>query len=214
MRRLAALAHELRSPVAALVAIADVARRRCDPMTTPLGRRRLIELAVTSCRDIERLVHEVSLVSLRRETFDPAELVADTVDAAALTGARVRTEVVPGLPAIHADPQRMRQALNNLIANAVGHSPPEAAAVVRACADRGAVRIAVLDKGSGIAPEDQERIFEPGVRLTDARTGQGIGLAIARAIAEAHGGTLEVESAPGEGATFTLVLPHASGPQC
>ena len=73
------------------------------------------------------------------------------------------------------------------------------------------VVIAVADEGDGIAPADLERIFEPGVRLTDARPGSGLGLAVVRTIARAHGGEVEVESSPGQGATFRLVLPGASG---
>jgi len=108
------------------------------------------------------------------------------------------------------DPQRLRQALDNLIGNAIAVSAPGAAVVVRLTAGEGAVRISVVDTGPGIPAEDLARIFEPGVRLDPGRPGSGLGLAIARAIAEAHGGTLTVESALGAGATFTLTLgtPH------
>jgi signal transduction histidine kinase len=73
--------------------------------------------------------------------------------------------------------------------------------------DDGGVLLSVTDSGDGIAVADQRRIFDAGVRLNLDRPGAGLGLAVARAIAEAHGGTLTVESAPGEGATFTLTLP-------
>jgi signal transduction histidine kinase len=71
--------------------------------------------------------------------------------------------------------------------------------------------IAVADEGEGIAAEDLARVFEPGVRLSAARPGSGIGLTVVRVIARAHGGEVEVESTPGQGATFRLVLPGASG---
>ncbi len=70
--------------------------------------------------------------------------------------------------------------------------------------------IAVTDEGEGIASDDVARVFEPGVRLTAARPGSGLGLAVVRTIAHAHGGEVEVESSPGQGATFRLVLPGAS----
>ncbi len=69
------------------------------------------------------------------------------------------------------------------------------------------VLLSSTDRGPGIPIGEQERIFEPGVRLDRERSGSGLGLAIARAIAESHGGTLTVESVPGEGATFTIALP-------
>jgi signal transduction histidine kinase len=67
--------------------------------------------------------------------------------------------------------------------------------------------VSVTDSGPGIPVEEQERIFEAGVRLDPARPGDGLGLALARAVAEAHGGTLAVESGPGKGTTFALTLP-------
>ena len=71
--------------------------------------------------------------------------------------------------------------------------------------------LAVADEGEGIAAADIARVFEPGVRLTEARPGSGLGLALVRTIAMEHGGEVEVESSPGRGATFRLVLPAASG---
>ena len=81
--------------------------------------------------------------------------------------------------------------------------------MVVAAVDDGRVLLSVSDRGEGIPPDERSRIFEPGVRLDDARPGSGLGLAITRAIAEAHGGTLEVESEPGRGSTFTIALPVA-----
>jgi len=105
---------------------------------------------------------------------------------------------------------RLRQALASLIANAVAHAPTGTQIVVTASARAGAVELAVSDAGEGIRPDRQAAIFEPGVRFAD-RPGQGIGLAVAREIAEAHGGWIEVDSAPGRGTTFRLVLPPAAG---
>jgi signal transduction histidine kinase len=202
---LALLAHELRSPVAALDAIADALASRREELG-PADADRLLRLALEAARDIERIVLDATPDSLRPESVSPAQLVDDVVEAARLRGALVRLEPRPELPTLQADPVRLRQALSNLVGNAVAHSPKGAEVVVAARDVGGNVRITVTDCGEGIAAADQERIFHPGVRLSD-RPGRGLGLAVAQAVAAAHGGRVEVLSAPGEGATFTLVLP-------
>jgi signal transduction histidine kinase len=202
------LVHELRSPVAALVAIAETLRERREELGVD-DRRRLLELGLAAGRDVERIVVDATPASLRLEEVDPAALVSGVVAATQLRGEAVVAELDGPLSPVTADPVRLRQALANLIANAVAHSPPGAQVVVRAGVVAGELRLAVTDAGEGIPVEDQERIFDPGVRLT-GRPGQGLGLAVARAVAEAHGGTLEVESASGQGACFTLVLPAAA----
>jgi two-component system phosphate regulon sensor histidine kinase PhoR len=100
----------------------------------------------------------------------------------------------------------------NLIDNAIKYSPAGDEIEVRAYAEDGHVRVDVRDRGPGIAREDQRLIFEKFGRVTSGNTrpGTGLGLFIARSIAEAHGGTLEVSSAPKKGATFTLALPGQS----
>jgi two-component system sensor histidine kinase BaeS len=112
---------------------------------------------------------------------------------------------------LNGDPDRLRQALGNLIRNAIGHSPPGGTVTVTVRREAEHVVIAVSDDGEGIASGDLARVFEPGVRLTAARPGSGLGLAVVRTIAQAHGGDVEVVSSPGQGATFRLVLPGASG---
>ncbi len=203
--RLAFLVHEVRSPVAALSAIAEaLAGGDLDQGT----QRELAGLALAACRGIERVVGDAA-VGVRLEEVDVGRLVRESVAAAALGGASVRPVVSSDLPRIDADPLRLRQALDNLVANAVTHSPPDREVVVTARVGKGEILLSVSDEGGGIPIEEQERIFEPGVRLTTSRPGSGIGLAVARAIAEAHGGTLTVESVPGRGTTFTLALPSA-----
>jgi signal transduction histidine kinase len=117
---------------------------------------------------------------------------------------------------VHADGQRLTQALLQLADNAVRHTGEDDEIAIGSALDpRGGVRLWVRDTGSGVAPQDRDRIFERFARARDAqgRTGEGsgLGLAIVTAIAQAHGGGVELEStpapAPGHGATFTLVLP-------
>jgi signal transduction histidine kinase len=201
--RLAVLVHEVRSPVAALSTIAEAAHAD-DP-----GLARLVELAAAACRSIRRLLHDAAAASVELEDVDAGALVREVVATAELRGARVRALIQDGLPQLRADPLRLRQALDNLVSNALVHASRSDEVVVAAALDDddGRLLLSVSDRGDGIPPGEQARIFERGVRLDDARPGSGLGLAIAKAIAEAHGGTLSVESEPGTGSTFTLALP-------
>ena len=202
--RLAILVHEVRSPVAALQVVADAARHQD---LEPSALRDVVALALAACSGIERVVTDVAVASVRLEEVDAGSLVRAAAAAASLSGARVRAQVTPGLPPVSADPLRLRQALDSLVSNALAHGArPDEEVVVSAATDGTRVLLAVADAGEGIPPADQTRIFE-GVRLDGSASGAGLGLMIARAIAEGHGGTLTVESAPGHGSTFTLALP-------
>jgi two-component system sensor histidine kinase BaeS len=204
--RLAILVHEVRSSVAALAAIAETYPQVRDDVA---ANRPLVELALAAARGIERVVTDAAVASVRREQVDIARLVEETVAAAVLGGGNVRADVATGLPLLEADPLRLRQALDNLVSNALVHSGSTAEVIVRARGGGESIMISVLDTGAGIPLDDQQRIFEAGVRLERERPGSGIGLAVVRAIAEAHGGALTVESVPGEGASFTVEIPLA-----
>jgi len=189
--RLDVLVHELRSPVAALVALAEAAEAGAS--LTPGQRRRLVSLAAASGRNIERLLADRELFSIRPRRVRLEE-VLDGLDVADVI-------LEPGL-VVHGDPVRLRQALDNLVANARRHG--EHVTVVAAAAP-GQVRIVVADDGPGLPPGVD--VFAPG---TSTAGSTGLGLYVTRTIAVAHGGTIEADSAPGGGATFTLVLPSAS----
>jgi signal transduction histidine kinase len=202
--RIAVLVHEVRSPVAALSAIAEtVAEGALDGQ----GRRTLVRLVVGACTAIERIVADASVASIRLESLDPVRLVEDVVAAARLRGAVVELAVGAEIPGIQGDPSRLSQAVDNLIVNAVVHGRADRPVTMKVSADS-MLRIAVRDTGAGIPEGELERIFEPRVRLEpEASSGSGLGLALARAIAEGHGGSLIASSSPGAGATFTLSLP-------
>jgi two-component system sensor histidine kinase BaeS len=202
--RLAVLVHEVRSPVAALSAIAEAF---ADEELERPARLELLRLAIAACSGIERVVLDAALASVHLERVDVGALVRQVVATATLAGARVRTEVAPDLPRIMADPLRLRQALDNLMTNALTHAGSGGDVVVSGGLSETLVLVSVSDSGAGVPLADQERIFEAGVRLDAGRAGSGLGLVIARAIAEAHGGRLTVRSTPGEGATFTIALP-------
>lgn len=202
--RLAVLVHEVRSPAAALAAIAEFSKNR---RLEASARLRLVELAVAACRGIERLILDAAHASVRPEEVNIWRIVDEAVAAAALGGADVRAEIDAGIPVLQVDPLRLRQALDNLVANALRHGGSAGKVVVRARPTETAVLLSVIDQGPGIPFGDQERIFEAGVRLNAERPGSGLGLVVARSIVEAHGGALTVESFPDQGATFTIALP-------
>jgi signal transduction histidine kinase len=113
------------------------------------------------------------------------------------------------VPRVRGDAERLRQIFANLIDNAVKYSPAGEPVEVRVAQTNGAVLVSVRDRGPGIKSQDQRLIFEKFGRVTGAgsKPGTGLGLYIARSIAEAHGGELQVSSAPGRGSTFTVKLP-------
>jgi two-component system phosphate regulon sensor histidine kinase PhoR len=126
---------------------------------------------------------------------------------------RLRTEIESNLPAVRMDEGAMTLVLLNLVDNAVKYAGDGGEVSVRLRRVPGAVALSIADRGSGIAYDDQRRIFERFYRAENARVrnvrGSGIGLALVKHIAEAHGGRVEVESAPGRGSTFTVYVPVA-----
>ena len=170
---------------------------------------RLAEL-VADVLDTSRI--EAGTFSYRFEEVDMSRVVDEAVEAAVLAQQEVQVvaSVRGRLPAIRGDRARLRQVLGNLIENAVKYSPEGGEVRLSAAAGNGAVRVAVKDAGPGIPSDQQRRIFEKFGRVDvpgASKPGTGLGLFIARSIAEAHGGSLEVSSGAEPGATFTLVLP-------
>jgi signal transduction histidine kinase len=226
LRRLSALradfvslvSHELRTPMAAVIGSARTLQQRWRELTAE-QRESFLELIAEETNRLATLIGDVldtsrieaGTFSFRFGDVDLGELVRDSVATAELGSdeVTVRAEVREPLPHIRGDAERLRQVLMNLIDNALKYSPAGDEIEVRAYVEDGHVRVDVRDRGPGIAREDQRLIFEKFGRVTtgNARPGTGLGLFIARSIAEAHGGTLEVTSAPKKGATFTLALP-------
>ena len=201
---LAFVVHEVRSPVAALAAIVGATRAGS---LDDASLRRLVELSLAACRSIDRILGDAALGSLELESIDLVEVVRDAAASAQLGGARVRADIDDGVPHVNGDAVRLRQAFDNLLDNAVAAAGVEGEIVIGVRTTGREVVVSVADTGVGIASADQERIFEPGARLSSNTEGSGLGLAIVRAVAEAHGGTAAVESSPGNGATFSITLP-------
>jgi signal transduction histidine kinase len=228
LRRLSALradfvslvSHELRTPMAAVIGAARTLQLRWRELS-PEHRESFLELIAGETNRLAELIGDVldtsrieaGTFSFRFREVDLSQLVHDTVATAQLgqDEVRLRAEVQSPLPEIRGDRDRLRQVLMNLIDNAIKHSPAGGEVEVRAYPENGRVVVDVTDEGPGIAKEDQKLIFEKFGRVAGAgaRPGTGLGLFIARSIAEAHGGVLEVQSSPEQGATFTLELPLA-----
>jgi signal transduction histidine kinase len=137
-----------------------------------------------------------------RETASMIDVATDEV--------KVNPKVLEPLPPVHGDRDRLRQLLLNLLSNAAKYTVSGDEIEVRASAEEEAVVLSVEDHGPGIAPEEQRLVFEKFGRVNSggrSKPGAGLGLFIARSIAEAHGGTLDVRSDAGAGATFILRLP-------
>lgn len=221
-RLLGDLAHELRTPVATLEAYLDGLEDGVASLDAET-----IEILHTQTRRLGRLAEDVSAVSRAEEhqlslqpvPVTPAQLVAAAVAVAAdrytERGVTLQQDVLPRLPDVLADPDRIGQVLGNLLDNALRHTP--AGGTVTVTADQhadGMIRLRVRDTGEGIAAEHLPHLFERFYRVDAARDrsrgGSGIGLAIAKALVEAHGGRVSAASGGiGHGATFTLTLPAA-----
>jgi signal transduction histidine kinase len=205
--RIAVLVHEVRSPVAALSAVAQTVADLPDHDSM---RRELVRLAVAASRGIERIVMDLAVASVRPEPVDVGALVRDAVASFSVRGDNVILRGDAANLVVEGDPVRLRQVLDNLIGNALSHGTTEEPVVVRTSLSEDGMTIAVSDAGPGIPADDLTRMFELGVRLDAEATGAGIGLALSRAIVQAHAGTLDVESIPSGGSTFTIALPFRS----
>ena len=213
------VSHELRSPMAAVIGAARTLQDRWR-MLTAAQRESFLALIGDETARLAELVGDVldtsrieaGTFNYRFEEVDLGRVVDEAVEAAALAqqDVPVVASVRGALPAIRGDRTRLRQVLGNLIENAVKYSPEGGEVRVSAAAANGAVRIAVRDAGPGIPRDQQGRIFEKFGRVDvpgASKPGTGLGLFIARSIAEAHGGSLDVSSGAEPGSTFTLTLP-------
>jgi len=214
--------HELRTPI-------TIIRGHLELMgDDPQERETTIEIVMDELDRMNRIVDDLLLLAradradfLRLAPVDLADLAHDVrakVDGLADREWRL---VAPEPAMIRADRQRLTQAVMNLAQNAAQHTEEGDTIEIGVETDGGWARLWVTDSGPGVAPADAERIFERFARAGGARRrseGAGLGLAIVRAIAEAHGGRVELDTRPGSGATFTLLIPlrlrpTAAGPQ-
>jgi signal transduction histidine kinase len=216
------VSHELRSPMAAVIGAARTLQDRWRVLS-PEHREAFLALIADETNRLAALIGDVLDTSrIEAGTFsysftdvDLGRLVEDAVATASVGQDEVRllAAVAGRVPPIRGDRERLRQVLSNLIDNAVKYSRAGDEVQVSVRPENGVVRIMVRDHGPGIPADQQVLIFEKFGRADvpgGSKPGTGLGLFIARSIAEAHGGTLDVDSRPDEGATFTLTLPVTS----
>jgi signal transduction histidine kinase len=212
------IAHELRTPLSvvrgSLEAMLDGVHPLDEDHVSPVYEETLL---------LQRLVDDLRLLSLAdagqlemdcrsMKVSDLVDSVAEAANAATGgAGISLARRVEAELPPVRGDVQRLRQVLNNLVSNALRHTPAGGRIEVSARVAEGEIEMAVTDDGPGIAPQDLPHVFERfyrGDRSRPRRGGStGLGLSISRKLVEAHGGRMWVESAPGQGARFVFRLP-------
>jgi signal transduction histidine kinase len=224
---LANMSHELRTPLNAIIGFSEVLLERMfgevnDKQEEYLGDilssgRHLLSL-INDILDLSKI--EAGRMELEVTAFDLPQAIDNALilvrERAAGRGIALRVAVDERLGEFRGDERKIKQVLLNLLSNAVKFTPAGGHIEVRAEAVDGHVEVSVADTGVGIAPEDQEAVFEEfrqvGTDYAKKREGTGLGLALARRFVELHGGKIWLKSAPGEGSTFTFSLPGGPWP--
>jgi two-component system sensor histidine kinase KdpD len=217
---LAAVSHDLRTPLASAKAAVTSLRSRDIQWTADVHD----ELLATADESLDRLTHLVdNLLDMSRlqagamavfpRPADLEEIVSRSLDDLGPVSRAVVVDIPDGLPEVEVDPAILERVISNLTANALRYSPPGTPPLLTASVLGDRVELRVTDRGPGIPEEFRDRMFVPFQRLgdTDNTTGVGLGLALSRGLTEAMGGTLEPEETPGGGLTMALSLPAAPG---
>ena len=215
---LADASHELRTPIAAISAYAELLSRASSDRPQDLPR--LLGGIRHETARMSTLVQDLTLLAnldegrpLARRPVELVALCADALRAARAIGAGWPIELVATEPVeVEGDETRLRQVVDNLLANVRSHTPAGTAATLRVSRRGGWAFVEVADHGPGLGPEAKERVFERFFRGDSSRSrgsgGSGLGLAIVRAIVLAHGGEVAVSATEDGGATFTVRLPE------
>ena len=213
--------HDLRTPLASIRLLVEALADGVvsDPETSQqylVQARKQVDTLASLVDDLFQVSQlDAGGLSLHSEPASLTDLLSDTIESfsgmAAQRSICLEGSAAPGIDPLEMDVQRMGRVLNNLVSNALRHTPPGGLVSIRAGREEGFVRVTVQDSGEGIPPEDLAHIFERFYRGDKSRSratgGAGLGLAIAKGIVEAHGGNIAVQSQPGQGATFTFTVP-------
>jgi signal transduction histidine kinase/FixJ family two-component response regulator/HAMP domain-containing protein len=222
----ATASHELRSPLTSIKGFVELLERSPEQMSA--RQREFIEIVRRSTDRLVELVNdllevariEADHVEINRRPIDVGEAVHELAE---LMGPRIDAKhqklgvyVAPTLPLALADPERIRQVIGNLLTNAHLYTPEGGRIHVGVEADRAWVRIVVADSGIGMTPAETERAFERFYRArsgSETTAGTGLGLSIVKSLVDLHHGQIHVESEPGHGTTFRVLIPAAVVPQ-
>jgi signal transduction histidine kinase len=216
--------HEMRTPLTSIRGYANTLLRESGH----LGEETQKEFLEGIASESERLSHLVSdlldmsqieegRLRVERRAAAPEQICRDAVNGATHPELKhqLRSDVTPDLPVVLADPNRIQQALANLISNAIKFSPEGSEVIVGARRESDSVEFYVKDGGVGIPREEQAHLFDRFRRAANAHDagtpGAGLGLYITRGIVEAHGGTISVDTELGTGSTFRFTLPTVEG---
>ena len=218
------VSHELRTPITSIKGFAE--NLRDGTISDPEKAKRFLGIIVRQSDRLNAIIEDLLLLAdverfsdargPRMEDFRLIDVLKEAVEDCAVAAPEgsndVRVECDPDL-AMRGNPVLVVQAIANLVNNAIKYSPADSPVSVEAATVDGHVEIRVADRGPGIEREELPRLFERFYRVDKARSrklgGTGLGLAIVKHIVEAHGGTVSVESTPGEGSTFTIRLPRS-----
>ncbi|HEY8722563.1 MAG TPA: ATP-binding protein [Gaiellaceae bacterium] len=217
----ATVSHELRTPLTSMMGFLEMIREG-EAGELNDEQQRFLAIVYRSSERLQRLVGDLLFVARLDANglqlqFGDAQLDEIVRDAVESSGALARSrevslvaEVDP-MPPVSGDKERLSQLVGNLISNALKFTPAGGSVIARAFVDGGRAVVEIADTGIGIPPAEQSRLFQRFFRSSTATEqaipGTGLGLVISRAIAEAHGGTIDVTSVPGEGTTFRVELP-------
>jgi signal transduction histidine kinase len=213
---LADVSHELRTPLTVIQGNVEALIDGVYPADAEH-----LEPILEATRDLERLIEDLRTLSLaeanrlvlHREPTDLHTLLAEVAagyrSQAEQSGVQLIVSVADAVPVMDVDPARIREVVANLLANAMRHTPSGGSVDVTARLAGEDVEVSVRDTGSGMEPDELDRIFERFYRSPDS-PGSGLGLSIARDLVQAHGGTITAASEPGKGTTIRFTLPLSS----
>lgn len=212
------VAHDFRSPLTVIQGFSELMHARsADPET-----RALLEAIGVQADYLTSLADDVLTMTriesgtmpLEAREVDLAEVAREAIAARSTSPSEVVLDAAGGRSPIHGDARRLRQVIENLIDNAVKYAPAGTRVTVSVQGTPGGAEVSVADSGPGIAPEEVPGLFQKFSRLAAARRsgvhGTGLGLYICRSIVEAHGGRISVDTAPGKGSVFRVVLPRVA----
>ena len=219
-RFIADASHELRTPLTSIRGYSEMLRRGAaeSPIDADVARRRIEEESVRMSALVDDMLLIARLDQGRPLETKPVDLKTIAQDAAAdaqaVSPRRAITIDAPQSVVVSGDDTRLRQAVGNLVRNALVHTPAGTPIEINVTTQNGSARLSVADHGSGLRAEDRDRIFEPFYRADPSRSrdsgGAGLGLSIVSAVIVAHGGRVDVKETSGGGATFAVELPLAS----